>query len=109
ASKRVPADRRPASAAPVAGATSNPEPRPAAPPPAVPAAQAASEARSPAPVVHDVRIEGNERLDRDTVLYYTTLRAGAVYDTDVMRSDFRKLWETGFFENLSLETRETPQ
>ena len=59
-------------------------------------------------VVREVRLTGQERLDRETILYYINLKPGAAYDPDAARADFRKLWETGFFEDLRLETEEVP-
>lgn len=54
-------------------------------------------------VVRDVRIEGAQRLEPNTVLYYTALKVGAPYSEVAVRDDFRRLWETGFFEDLRVE------
>ena len=47
----------------------------------------------------EVRVSGNVRLDRESILYYTTLKPGQPWDEDRAKTDFKKLWDTGFFEN----------
>lgn len=53
--------------------------------------------------VEKIEVLGNERVTRDTILYYLTAREGDSYDEASLRRDFRVLWATGFFSNLRIE------
>jgi outer membrane protein insertion porin family len=59
-----------------------------------------------APVVENVEIQGNQYLQRDTLLFYVTTKPGDRYDERRLKDDFRRLWETGFLEDLTLEVRD---
>ncbi|NIM59167.1 MAG: outer membrane protein assembly factor BamA [Candidatus Aminicenantes bacterium] len=50
-----------------------------------------------------IEIIGNERVTRDTVLYYLSSREGDYYSEELLRRDFRVLWSTGFFSNIRIE------
>ena len=54
-------------------------------------------------IVEKVEIAGNERVTTETVMYYLTVREGDVYNVDQFRRDFRVLWSTGFFSDISFE------
>jgi outer membrane protein insertion porin family len=65
---------------------------------------------SPAPrriMVERVDVRGNQYLPKETILYYVSTKAGSVYDEDVIRADFRRLWDAGFLENMSVEEADT--
>jgi outer membrane protein insertion porin family len=55
-------------------------------------------------VVEKIEIVGNERVSRDAVLYYLRVREGGIYDEAGLRRDFRVLWSTGFFSNITIES-----
>ena len=54
-------------------------------------------------IIEKIEIVGNERVTRDTILYYISSREGSVYDSGLLRKDFRVLWSTGFFSNIKIE------
>jgi outer membrane protein insertion porin family len=54
-------------------------------------------------VVEKVEIVGNERVTTETVLYYLSVREGDLYNANQFRRDFRVLWSTGFFSNITFE------
>ncbi len=54
-------------------------------------------------IVEKIEIIGNERVSRETVLYYVSSREGDYYNEDQLRKDFRVLWSTGFFSNIRIE------
>jgi outer membrane protein insertion porin family len=57
-------------------------------------------------IVEKIEIVGNERVTRDTVLYYLSSREGGYYSEELLRRDFRVLWSTGFFSNIRIEKAE---
>jgi len=54
-------------------------------------------------VVEKIEIVGLDRLLREQVVYYLTVREGDYYSEDILKKDFRTLWSTGFFANLKIE------
>jgi len=53
--------------------------------------------------VEKIEVIGNERVTRETILYYLSSREGDVYSDETLRKDFRVLWSTGFFSNIRIE------
>jgi len=54
-------------------------------------------------IIERIDIVGNERVTRETILYYLSSREGGYYNEETLRKDFRVLWGTGFFSNLRIE------
>ncbi|TET25346.1 MAG: outer membrane protein assembly factor BamA, partial [Candidatus Aminicenantes bacterium] len=54
-------------------------------------------------IVEKIEILGNERITRETILYYLSSREGDHFNEDLLRRDFRVLWSTGFFSNIKIE------
>jgi outer membrane protein insertion porin family len=54
--------------------------------------------------VEKIEITGNERVTRETILYYLASREGDPFDDRLWRQDFKVLWSTGFFSNLRIES-----
>lgn len=54
-------------------------------------------------LVERIVIEGNERITNETIIYYLSSREGDYYDPELLKSDFRVLWATGFFSNIMIE------
>jgi outer membrane protein insertion porin family len=71
-----------------------------------PAASAVSSDGDEDLLVESVDVVNNQFLPRDTLLFYVSTRAGDRYDETRLRADFRRLWGTGFLDDLQLETRE---
>jgi outer membrane protein insertion porin family len=89
-----------------------PPPDPAAevqaPPPVVPEAlaePAESEAED-LPIVERVDISGNQYLQKETLLFYVSTKAGERFDERRLKDDFRRLWDTGFINDLLLDVRD---
>ncbi len=59
-----------------------------------------------APLVEQVEIQGNQFLQKETLLFYVSTKPGDRYDERRLKDDFRRLWETGFLEDLTLEVRD---
>lgn len=57
-------------------------------------------------LVEKIEIEGNERVTRETILYYLSSREGDYYNKELLRQDFKVLWSTGFFSNIKMEAEE---
>ncbi len=57
-----------------------------------------------ADVIEEIQIEGNKKISRETVQFYIKSRPGGIYDQEKLREDFKVLWETGFFENIRIES-----
>jgi outer membrane protein insertion porin family len=68
--------------------------------------QAPARAQEPAPVVEAVDILNNQFLQKETLLYYVSTKAGDRYDETRVREDFRRLWDTGFLDDLAVEARD---
>jgi outer membrane protein insertion porin family len=68
-----------------------------------------SQVSEPRPVlVERVDVRGNQYLPKDTILYYVSTKAGSVYDEEVIKADFRRLWDAGFLDNMSVDEADTP-
>src|SRR5260370_10026367 len=48
----------------------------------------------------------NELPPRSTLLFYVSTKTGDRYDEARLRGDFRRLWGTGFLDDLQLETKD---
>lgn len=55
-----------------------------------------------------IDVVGNERVTKETILYYLSLKEGDYFNEDIFRRDFRVLWSTGFFANLKMEDVDAP-
>jgi outer membrane protein insertion porin family len=93
----------------------------AAPPPARPqvpaqpggAAPPQQPGQPPAPaqtpgVVERIEFDGNRRIRSETLLTRIFTRNGDPYNEDNLRRDFMALWNTQYFEDISLEVQESP-
>ncbi len=59
--------------------------------------------------VEKIEIIGNDHVTRETVLYYLSSREGNPYSEELLRRDFKVLWETGFFSNIRMEREDGPE
>jgi len=60
-------------------------------------------------VVQDIRVIGNRRIPRETVLARLFTHKGDTYDPATIERDFNSLWNTGYFENLQIAREDTPK
>jgi outer membrane protein insertion porin family len=56
--------------------------------------------------IEKIVVEGNKKVSRDTVLFYMKSREKGMYSASVLREDFKSLWKTGFFENVTIESED---
>jgi outer membrane protein insertion porin family len=54
-------------------------------------------------LIERIEILGNERVTRETIMYYLQSREGDPYNEELLRKDFRVLWSTGFFADIRME------
>ena len=59
------------------------------------------------PTVDSVNVQGNQFLDPATLLFYVSTKPGERYDERRLKDDFRRVWETGFVDDLLLDVRDT--
>jgi outer membrane protein insertion porin family len=69
-------------------------------------AQVAGSAEAAPEIVEKVDILNNQYIQKETLLYYVSTKAGDRYDERRLRDDFRRLWETGFLDDLALDVQD---
>ncbi len=57
-------------------------------------------------LIEDIVVDGNQSLSAEAFLRLTSLRVGDTYDVDAVRKDFRRIWDRGLFDDLSVEVRD---
>lgn len=62
-----------------------------------------------APKVARVEIAGSHQMPDGSYLFYVSTKPGDAYDDLRLRGDFRRLWETGFLDDLRLEVADAPE
>src|SRR5512134_1846832 len=58
------------------------------------------------PLVERVVIARSQFLQPETLLFYVSTKAGDRYDELRLRDDFRRLWNTGFLDDLRLDVKD---
>ncbi|MBN1197049.1 MAG: outer membrane protein assembly factor BamA [Candidatus Aminicenantes bacterium] len=53
--------------------------------------------------IDQIEIRGNQKVSRDTILFYMKSSPGGPLSQDILLRDFRSLWDTGFFSNIRIE------
>ncbi|MCF8085261.1 MAG: outer membrane protein assembly factor BamA [Desulfohalobiaceae bacterium] len=66
-----------------------------------------SSAVSPEQRIASVEVAGNERVDAEAVLQRIGTNEGDTYDPEQIDRDIQKLYESGFFRNISVRVRDT--
>ena len=57
-------------------------------------------------IIEGIEIVGNRSVDGGTFLFHINSKLGDPYDQDKALADFQRLWNTGFLNDLTLETRD---
>jgi outer membrane protein insertion porin family len=57
-------------------------------------------------LVEKIEVIGLDRLLKEQVVYYLSVREGDYYNEEILKKDFRTLWSTGFFSNLKIEQQD---
>jgi outer membrane protein insertion porin family len=56
--------------------------------------------------IEKIELEGNQKVSSDTIRFYMKSREKGLYLKSILKEDFRSLWKTGFFENITIESRD---
>jgi len=59
--------------------------------------------------VSKIVLEGADRITQEAFLALTGLRPGQAYDEDYVRKEFKRIWDSGLFEDLSVDEEDTPE
>jgi len=59
--------------------------------------------------VSEIRVIGNRRIPKETILARMFTKVGDNYDPQTVERDFNSLWNTGYFENVQIDRQETPK
>jgi outer membrane protein insertion porin family len=57
--------------------------------------------------IEQIRVIGNRRIPKETILARLFSHAGDAYDPVSIERDFNSLWNTGYFEDLRIEREDT--
>src|SRR6185437_2480774 len=60
-------------------------------------------------VISEIRVIGNRRIPKETVLARLYSHVGDNYDAATVERDFNSLWNTGYFEDVRIEKEDTPK
>ena len=66
----------------------------------------AAQAQQPQ-TIDSIRVIGNRRIPKETVLARLFTHPGDTYDPISIERDFNSLWNTGYFENLRIEREDS--
>ncbi len=70
---------------------------------------AASAVAQNSSVITEIRVIGNRRIPKETVLARLFSHPGDTYDPATVERDFNSLWNTGYFEDVRIEKEDTPK
>jgi len=59
-----------------------------------------------ADIIQKIQVDGNKKVSLETIQFYMKSREGGIYDAQKLKDDFKALWETGFFENIRIESED---
>ncbi len=58
--------------------------------------------------IDSVSVKGNKRIETDAILAVIESRKGTKYDQDTLNKDLRSIYQMGFFEDIQIDTEESP-
>jgi outer membrane protein insertion porin family len=61
------------------------------------------------PVIERIEIANNQFLQRETLFFYISTKPGDPFDERKLRDDFKRLWDTGFLDDLRIEAVDGPR
>jgi outer membrane protein insertion porin family len=64
-------------------------------------------AQESAQTINQIRVIGNRRIPKETILARLFTHVGDAYDPISIERDFNSLWNTGYFDNLRMEREDT--
>jgi len=62
----------------------------------------ATAAAAEGPVIRKINVEGNQRIERDTVVSYMALQEGDAYSADKVDTSLKHLFDTGLFADVNI-------
>jgi len=65
-------------------------------------AQAQGQAQAEGPVIRRIDVRGNQRIERDTILSYMTLKEGDAYNAALIDESLKTLFATGLFADITI-------
>jgi outer membrane protein insertion porin family len=77
------------------------------PAPGQDAAQDQSAQGQPPQTIDQIRVIGNRRIPKETILARLFTHVGDIYDPVSIERDFNSLWNTGYFDDLRIERENT--
>src|SRR5208283_960035 len=57
------------------------------------------------PVISDIRIEGNQRVEDDAIRLHISQRPGEALNRDAVSNDIKSIFQMGFFQNVTADVR----
>jgi outer membrane protein insertion porin family len=60
-------------------------------------------------IVERVDVQGNQFLQKETLLFYVSTKPGDRFDEGRLREDFRRLWDTGFLDDMRVDVFDSPR
>ncbi len=57
------------------------------------------------PIISEVQIEGNQRVESDAIRLHITQRTGEALNRDAVSADIKSIYQMGFFQNVTADTR----
>jgi outer membrane protein insertion porin family len=60
-------------------------------------------------LIERIDIVGNDRVTKETIMYYLSSREGDYYSEELLKKDFRVLWSTGFFTDIKIAQAASPR
>ena len=67
----------------------------------------AAPAAAPGATIEQIRVIGNRRIPKETVLARLFTHPGDTYDPTSIERDFNSLWNTGYFDDLRIEREDS--
>ena len=57
------------------------------------------------PIISAIQIEGNQRVEDDAIRLHVSQRVGEALNPDAVSNDIKSIYQMGFFQNVSADTR----
>ena len=58
--------------------------------------------------IDSISVQGNKRIETDAILAVIESQKGAKYDQDTLNKDLRSIYQMGFFEDIRIDTEDSP-
>ncbi len=58
--------------------------------------------------IDKIQVEGNKKVSRDAIQFYMKSKEKGPYSEEKLREDFQALWDTGFFDDIRIDTQDSP-